>query len=42
MELLVEMGLDNESNIITLKEAIKSGFNKIKNNYNGLLTQFAA
>lgn len=42
MELLVEMGLDNESNIITLKEAIESGFNKIKNNYNGLLTQFAA
>lgn len=42
MDLLVELGLDNKSNIITLKDAIKSGINQIRNNYNGLLTQFAA
>ena len=42
MELLVEMGVDQKSNIITLKDAIKSGINTVKNNFNGLTAQLAS
>ena len=42
MELLVEMGVDQKSNIITLKEAIESGINTIKNNFDGLTAQLTA
>lgn len=42
MDLLDEMGLDSESNIINLEEAIKAGFNTIRNNFEGLTSQLAA
>ena len=42
MELLVEMGVDQKSNIITLKEAIESGINTVKNNFNGLTALLAS
>jgi hypothetical protein len=36
MDLLVELGLDDKSNVITLKEALEQGFHQIKNNFEAL------
>ena len=42
MELLIEMGIDNNSNIITLKDALESDINAIRHNFKGLAAQLTA
>lgn len=42
MDLLVEMGIENKSNIITLKDAIESDINAIRHNFKGLAAQLTA
>ena len=41
MNLLEEMGINDKSNVITLKETMESGINYIRNNYIGLTKAFA-
>lgn len=42
MNLMIELGVDQESSVITLKDAIKSGINTIQNSFNSLSAQLTA
>lgn len=42
MQLMQELGVNEKSSVITLKEAIESGINTIQNQFNSLSAQFTA